>query len=341
MMKILLLFCVIAVFGFNSVNGEFSKEYTKYKWCCKSQAEKKRCDVLAGRPIFDFECVQTTSTPACIQKIVDNDAHVMTLDAGDIFDYQDAISVIGSENTGVSDASYYAIAAVLADASPDISIANNNTKKTCHTGIGKTAGWVMPMGYFARNDIKLESITSACAPGANDNKYSDLLPKDQCGTKWCSLCQGNGQGDFKCDRNNNEQFYGYDGALKCITEQEGDIAFIKHTTIPSDKYDDYEIFCQNGTRVSPDKWEECNLGRVPSHGVVTSSTKSEVTKAAIFKKLEDYWDSPSRAAFDNKNNLLWSKNVQSFQNFTGSVDDFLGDEYRCAVSKMYGFACYT
>jgi len=334
MMKILLLFCVIAVFGFNSVNGN-----EKYKWCCKSQAEKDRCDDLAKTSIFDFDCVQTTSTPACIQKIEDDYTHVMTLDAGDIFDYRHNISVIGSENTGLSDASYYAIAAVLADASPDISIANNNTKKTCHTGIGKTAGWVMPMGYFASKNIDLNSITSACAPGANDNKYSKLLPPGQSGTKWCNLCQGDGQGNFECDRNNNEQFYGYDGALKCITEQKGDIAFIKHTTIPDDKHNDYKIFCKNGTRVSPDKWEECNLGRVPSHGVVTSKKNSEKTNKAIFQKLQDYWNSTSRAAFDNKNNLLWSKKVESFQSFTGSVDDFLGDEYRCAVSKLHGLAC--
>ena len=36
--------------------------------------------------------------------------------------------------------------------------------------------------------------------------------------------------------------------------------------------DDYELLCKDGSRMSVDKWEECNLGFVPSNAVMTAGT---------------------------------------------------------------------
>ena len=67
--------------------------------------------------------------------------------------------------------------------------------------------------------ITEQSFSASCAPGANKAKYQALLDNvDNSGDyqKWCELCAGDQNGDFKCDRSQDERFYGYEGAFRLI-----------------------------------------------------------------------------------------------------------------------------
>lgn len=69
----------------------------------------------------------------------------------------------------------------------------------------------------------------------------------------CALCKG--AGDKKCTR--DDPYAGYIGAFRCMVEDKGVVAFVKHTT-PQDainkdrqKYgvlNDYQLICPEGMR---------------------------------------------------------------------------------------------
>ncbi|XP_072266199.1 serotransferrin-B-like [Pyxicephalus adspersus] len=118
---------------------------------------------------------------------------------------------------------YYAVAVVKKN-NKDITWNNLKGKKSCHTAVGRTAGWNIPVGLINKknNNCDIGSYFSqSCAPGSDSN--SNL----------CQLCIGDPQkplANTKCSPSDAEAYYGYSGALRCLVEK-GDVAFVKHTTI--------------------------------------------------------------------------------------------------------------
>ena len=161
--------------------------------------------------------------------------------------YQDDITVVAAENVGYEglivlqlnlnqskicnfpDASYFAIAVVKKGADPGITMGSLAGYKTCHTGVGKTSGWNMPIGWLTLNgydasksflithqmfnQFVVDDIGSSCAPGANSDKYATLLPGGR-NSKWCELCIGDSNGENVCSRSSRERYYGYHGAFQ-------------------------------------------------------------------------------------------------------------------------------
>merc|ERR1712212_630786 len=71
-------------------------------------------------------------------------------------------------NTGSASASsYFAVAVVKKDSG--VTWENLQGKKSCHTGMGRTAGWNIPMGLIHDQTGKCDFsdfFSSGCAPGA-------------------------------------------------------------------------------------------------------------------------------------------------------------------------------
>jgi melanoma-associated antigen p97 len=146
----------------------------------------------------------------------------------------------------------------------------------CH--VPKVAG-----EYFGRS----------CIPGAMDYNYNTLKTNPRA---LCLRCYSKGS-DY-CSRSQREYFYGDTGAFRCLTEGLGDVAFVRHTSVQANtdgrntdqwarplRQTDYELICKDGTRKSVEKYEECNLMKVPSKVIMVGGHRTEIQRSYLWNML--------------------------------------------------------
>uniref|UniRef100_A0A452RUH3 Transferrin-like domain-containing protein n=1 Tax=Ursus americanus TaxID=9643 RepID=A0A452RUH3_URSAM len=162
--------------------------------------------------------------------------------------------------------SHYAVAMV--EKGSDVQLKQLQGKKSCHTGLGWSAGWYIPIRTLLPSDSVGEAtaemakfFSGSCVPCANREVFPKL----------CQLCAG--KGTNKCACSFQEPYFGYAGAFKCLQDGVGDVAFVRHTTVfenlanRTDR-DQYELLCLDNSRMPVDKYRDCNLGLFPSHAVM-------------------------------------------------------------------------
>ena len=140
-------------------------------------------------------------------------------------------------------------------------------KTSCHTGWLKSAGMLLPMGYLISNDYAdvvgdaddIESLRNTILNFFNDNAS---IP------------------------DSGTTYHGYSGAVKCLSEGVGDVAFAKDSTVDS--------YCGNENVSLNEDWclprdEYVPLpafGQAPSHPVMYNPDKLDVqTRTAILNAL--------------------------------------------------------
>ena len=140
-------------------------------------------------------------------------------------------------------------------------------KTSCHTGWLKSAGMLLPMGYLIGNE------------------YADVIGD----TDDISSLRDTIYNFFSEDSSipdSGTPYYGYSGALKCLSEGAGDVAFAKDSTVDS--------YCNNDDPVENEEWclemdEYVALpafGRAPSHPVMYNPTVLDVqTRTAVLNAL--------------------------------------------------------
>ncbi|XP_062380967.1 transferrin-a [Sardina pilchardus] len=303
----------------------------KVRWCIKSDAEMKKCNELSKTA--ELICIKREGSEDCIKAIKDNVADAITLDGGDIYvaglENNDLHPIIAEDYGISSDTCYYAVAVVRKGA--DFDFKTLQGKKSCHTGLGKSAGWNIPIGtLIAQGQINwkgtedkpveeavMEYFSASCAPGAN---------KD---SKLCKLCKAD------CTRSHKEPYYDYHGAFQCLKEKAGDVAFVKHLTVPDSEKHEYELLCKDGTKKSIDEYKNCYLARVPAHAVV--SRKDPDLAKRIFEVLSAI--EPSKlfhsAPADGKN-LMFKDSAEKLVQLPSTTDSFLylGAEYMSIIRSL-------
>ncbi|KAM7374673.1 hypothetical protein PAMP_007318 [Pampus punctatissimus] len=315
-----LLGCLASVFAVPAV---------MVKWCVKSDQELQKCLRLAARyPVFS--CVKKESTMECISAIKDSEADAITLDGGDIYtaglNNYDLQPIIAEDYGPSSDTCYYAIAVV--KKGTEFGIKDLQGKKSCHTGLGKSAGWNIPVGTlvsmgimpWAEDKPVEEAVSSfflaSCAPGAT---------KD---SKLCELCKGD------CSKSDKEPYYDYAGAFQCLVEGAGEVAFVKHTTVPESEKASYELLCKDGTRAPIDSYETCHLAKVPAHAVVTR--KDQQLAELIWTSLTSVQDFDLFSSEAPAKNLMFKDSTVRLVQLPPDTDSFLylGAEYMSIVRSL-------
>uniref|UniRef100_UPI003AB0B1DA serotransferrin-like n=1 Tax=Centroberyx gerrardi TaxID=166262 RepID=UPI003AB0B1DA len=322
-MKLLLL---LALLGYLAIG---SAAPYNVKWCVKSDQEMRKCtDLRAKAPVFS--CVQRASSLECIQAIKAGEADAITLDGGDVYvaGLIDLQPIIAEDYGPTSDTCYYAVA--VAKTGTGFGFNDLRGKKSCHTGLGKSAGWNIPIGTLVSmgqiqwtgvnpvEEAVSDFFNASCAPGATRT------------SKLCQLCKND------CSRSHNEPYYDYGGAFLCLQEGAGDVAFVKHLTVPEAEKANYELLCKDGTRASIDSYKTCHLARVPAHAVV--SRKDPDLAQLIYKSLTAVtgFELFSSENYAPAKNLMFKDSTVNLVQLPPNIDSFLylGAEYMSIIRSL-------
>ncbi|XP_041533181.1 lactotransferrin isoform X3 [Microtus oregoni] len=273
---------------------------TTVRWCAVSKPEAQKCSgwqkamkEVGGQPL---SCVKRSSTQRCIQAIVTNKADAMTLDGGSMFDAGMApykLRPIAAEIYGTETqprTHYYAVAVV--KKSSNFRLNQLRGLRSCHTGLGRSAGWNIPIGTLrpflnwegppaSLEEAVSKFFSESCIPGANKDRFPNL----------CSLCTGTGAA--RCASSPEEPYSGYAGAFKCLRDNAGDVAFTRGSTVLEElpdkaERDQYKLLCPDNTWKSVEEYKECHLAQVPSHAVVARSVRGR--EDAIWELLSQAQD---------------------------------------------------
>ncbi|XP_069753360.1 melanotransferrin isoform X2 [Narcine bancroftii] len=337
------------------------------RWCTQSRDETLKCAAMAeafqSKNLTPaIQCVSGDNPNDCMRKIKNKEIDAVTLDAGQIYTAGKLYGLVpaaGESYTHDNDgASYYAVAVVKKSSHNAFTINQLKGKKSCHTGLNRTAGWNIPIGTLVeRGEIKpdnceiakavSEFFAESCVPGANQQGYPLNL---------CELCIGHDEGQSKCAFTSEEQYSGYTGAFRCLVEV-GDVAFVKHTTA-IDNTDgnnqdawavnltssDYQLLCMNGARAEVHQWKDCNLAKVPSHAVmVHPSTPTSVVFGLLDKGQIFFGADSNPNGFQMFNSTAYGGNDLLFKDSTVKIistgekityEDWLGKNYLEAMKKI-------
>nr|UZF13189.1 saxiphilin [Allobates femoralis] len=163
---------------------------------------------------------------------------------------------------------HYAVAVV--KKSSNFQLDGLKGKRSCHSAVGESGGWVAPLNIFLKKNLlswegpeqksiekaASEFFSASCAPGAQESTL-------------CEQCAGQ---EDKCKRGPGEPYYGDEGAIKCLKDDKGDVAFVEDTILSGQYSNDFELLCSDNTRRPLSQYKMCNFGKIPRHAVVTRSS---------------------------------------------------------------------
>ncbi|XP_024515470.1 serotransferrin [Selaginella moellendorffii] len=296
-------------------------------WCVEDEDELDLCkrmntilDGIDPEREHQHSCVAGEGdAESCMKKIATGGAKIGIFDGGEILQasQQYGLLPIRTEVNQLESSRYYGVGIVKADSCPR-KLSDLRGKKSCHTGYGRSAGWVLPVTYFIHNKIMplvskdpqitndIESVRSffstSCA-ASNDPRKSI-----------CSGCK------IKSGCSEDDDYYDYSGAFRCLVEGGGDIAFTKHT-IPSlyakggdleqnwtnlQDTGSYQLVCPTPLDGKPcasiSSYRSCNFGTAPGHTIMVAGNFSK-------KEIQEFND-----VMDKANNNETFKNLFSGEN---------------------------
>ncbi|XP_077204035.1 melanotransferrin isoform X2 [Paroedura picta] len=283
------------------------------RWCVLSTEEIWKCNKMALafkernlKP--EIQCVSAASPEQCMEQIQKRDIDAVALAGEYIYMAGKKYGLVPAAGERYADGdtndTYYAVAVVRRNVSNAFTIHELEGKKSCHTGLGRMAGWNIPVGILLRrgfiqpqscNILQAVSafFSASCVPAAERDNYPASL---------CELCIGDNNGDNKCHASNQERYYGYTGAFRCLAEHRGDVAFVKHSSVfentdgnNSDSWAsqlrsmDFQLLCPNGARAEVRQFSECHWGQVPARAVMVHPDTNAVAVYGLLRKAQDFF----------------------------------------------------
>jgi len=240
-------------------------------------------DYLAKELDMDVELYPITSEGAIIEALRFGNAHIAFMDgaAAWVGWQQYGLDALAADQKSDGRTYYNAHAVVLKDSEMAAAYLDNDDstdpfsllagKTSCHTGWLKSAGMLLPMGFLIGNGYAnvvgdpndIESLRNTVT-----NFFNEDASIPESGTT----------------------YYSYSGAVRCLSEGVGDVAFAKDSTVAG--------YCGNENAADNEEWclpEEDyvllpSYGSAPSHPVmynpefVNDETKTKIQDALVAMK---------------------------------------------------------
>jgi len=341
---------------------------------------------------ISFKCYKGNSDDNCMKRISEGTDHITTFGGDELFlshELYGLEALVAESYDDRSTASYYGLAVVKKSMCEGESPAFTGFdkklqgKKACHTGYRKTAGWVLPVGKMLQGEDPIMPTVTDPNGQVNTDAYSAsqffsrmCAPRttsdgpSKGGSTYaplCDLCQeATGVTDSCAGDQDENPYYDYTGAFRCMDEGAGDVAFVKHTTIDdyngqfgTDKVkEDYRILCDNKCA----NWDEyltdgtCITGESASKAVVATQAFKEslLGKAAraslsnfkaaakeINGEEEFFWSASTSSIIDVADQEFKGDFFQAYSNFQAirAADALDAGEIRVCISTGSADSC--
>nr|6O0D_A Chain A, Saxiphilin [Aquarana catesbeiana]6O0D_B Chain B, Saxiphilin [Aquarana catesbeiana]6O0E_A Chain A, Saxiphilin [Aquarana catesbeiana]6O0E_B Chain B, Saxiphilin [Aquarana catesbeiana]6O0F_A Chain A, Saxiphilin [Aquarana catesbeiana]6O0F_B Chain B, Saxiphilin [Aquarana catesbeiana]8D6U_A Chain A, Saxiphilin [Aquarana catesbeiana]8D6U_B Chain B, Saxiphilin [Aquarana catesbeiana] len=335
----------------------------KVRWCTINKLEKMKCDDWSAVSGGAIACTEASCPKGCVKQILKGEADAVKLEvqymyealmcgllpAVEEYHNKDDFGPCKTPGSPYTDFGTLRAVALVKKSNKDINWNNIKGKKSCHTGVGDIAGWVIPVSLIRRqnDNSDIDSFFGeSCAPGS-DTK-SNL----------CKLCIGdpkNSAANTKCSLSDKEAYYGNQGAFRCLVEK-GDVAFVPHTVVFENtdgknpavwaknlKSEDFELLCLDGSRAPVSNYKSCKLSGIPPPAIVTREESiSDVVRIvanqqSLYGRKGFEKDMFQLFSSNKGNNLLFNDNTQCLITFDRQPKDIMEDYFgKPYYTTVYG-----
>ncbi|KAG8041094.1 hypothetical protein G9C98_002082 [Cotesia typhae] len=266
-------------------------------------------------------CITGRDRYECVEKVGKKEADVVAVDPEDMY--------LAAKNNFASDPGYNVIEQIRTKEEPDepyryeaVAVIHKDLEifdpqsfrglNSCHTGVGRNVGYKIPitkltaMGVLANindpeysaRENEIRALSTLFSRGCLVGKWSpDPAINKKLKEKYsnmCELCED----PVKCDY--PDKFSGYEGALRCLAHNGGQVAFTKviyvkrffglpvgkSPAVPTNENpSDFAYFCPDGTKVPIDAHTKpCTWAARPWQGYMTNGQVSDIT--SVQKEIE-------------------------------------------------------
>ncbi|KAG5334442.1 TRF protein, partial [Acromyrmex charruanus] len=218
------------------------------RWCTINNLETNKCKwvaktakVLGVAP--SISCIMSNSTFQCFRDIQESRTDIIVIDSN--YGYlarkvHNLSTILYSETEeGKNSVTFAVMREPKEDSYPIKNFQDLNGKKACFSEYGGL-GWLSFINAARQNNIisskscdyplmMSELFSGACTPGIEDFDHSSTAISSNVSSKLCSACKN--QNNSSCAMDETNRYYGDKGAIQCLIDEAGDIAFIETTNI--------------------------------------------------------------------------------------------------------------
>ncbi|XP_028831776.1 otolith matrix protein 1 isoform X1 [Denticeps clupeoides] len=347
-----------------------SRQNNIITWCTVTDAEEQKCLDLAGNATAHnirgkLQCTRALNPTDCMLKIKNGSADAAVMYPDEIYTagFCHGLEVAAGESFNGEDGISYYVVALARRSSGDLSLLEMHERSSCHPGIRTTVGWTVPIGFLVNtSQISVDEQCNfpyvvgdffgySCVPGVKDPEHD---PKGNNPKNLCEACIGDDNDRHICANNPRERHYGEAGALRCVAENLGDVAFVKHTTVFDNingrnqeswaldlELEDLKLLCPDGKDASLFDHQRCHLAVVPANAVVVRpSDKCRVYK--FLERVQNVFGNATQgfSLFSSRGygakDVLFSDATQKMLRVLGSYTSWLGSSY---TTVLQAFEC--
>ncbi|XP_050678811.1 transferrin [Leptidea sinapis] len=275
---------------------------TAYKICVPAQY-MKQCEDMLEVPTKSkalLECIPARDRMECLSFVQQRQADFVPVDPEDMYvaskiPNQDFVVFQEYRTDEEPDAEFRYEAVIVVHKDLNInSLDQLKGLKSCHTGVNRNVGYKIPLTMLMRRSVFPKMTDRTISPKENELRaYSTFFKKSCIVGQWspdpktnaawksqysqlCALCEH----PDKCDYPDN--FSGYEGALRCLAHNGGEVAFTKvifvrkffglpvgtsPATQSTENPDEFAYLCVDGSKV-PIRDKPCSWAARPWQGLI-------------------------------------------------------------------------